>query len=406
MKKILLTLLIMICISSVTFAQTNIALDDFETTASSPNFNFSFSGGGYQTGSTASGDRPASTPYYQAGTRARQVSNATATLTSAAINTTGNNFITFRIRVMAMSLSSTSNGMDASDFVRVEISPNNGANYYNTVEITGNSNCYWSYSGGTGIANANYDGNATPVSYAPAGGGSRTSDGYGTIRIDGIPAVSQLRVRITMDCSSNSERWVIDNAQLLGTSLAPLPVKFGNIKAFEKMTGIQIDWTSYSEVDVDRYVIERSSNGSGFTSIGEVTALNSSNETPYGFFDAGPLPGISYYRLRNLDMDGKSGYSNIVRVDLRKDNKDITLYPNPVRSGGYISYGSANMAKGNYSASIFNAAGQQVFIQKFSHNGGAINQTIQLPASVRSGYYTLQLEHEGTKLAAKTFMVQ
>ena len=159
-------------------------------------------------------------------------------------------------------------------------------------------------------------------------------------------------------------------------------------------------------LNVDRYVIERSSNGSGFSAIGEVMALNTSNQTPYAFFDANPLPGISYYRLRNLDMDGKSGYSNVVRVDLRKDNKDITLYPNPVRSGGYISYGSANIAKGNYSARIFNAAGQQMFIQKFSHNGGAINQTIQLPASVRSGYYTLQLENEGTKLAAKTFMVQ
>lgn len=187
---------------------------------------------------------------------------------------------------------------------------------------------------------------------------------------------------------------------------SPLPVKFSNIRAYEKMNGIQIDWTSFSETDVDRYMIERSANGSSFSPIGEVIALNSSNEIAYGFFDASPLPGISYYRLRNLDIDGKSGYSNIVRVDLRKDIKEIILYPNPARSGGIISYSSANLARGNYSARIFNAAGQQLLVQQFSHNGGTINQTIQLPASARSGYYTLQLELEGTRLAGKTFMVQ
>ncbi len=197
--------------------------------------------------------------------------------------------------------------------------------------------------------------------------------------------------------------WALGNVAANGS---PLPVKFSNIKAYEKMNGIQIDWTSFSETDVDRYVIERSSNGSNFSPIGEVMALNSSNEIAYGFFDANPLPGISYYRLRNMDMDGKSGYSNIVRIDLRKDNKEIILYPNPARSGGIISYSSANLARGNYSARIFNAAGQQLLVQQFSHNGGTINQTIQLPASARSGYYTLQLELEGTRLAGKTFMVQ
>lgn len=186
---------------------------------------------------------------------------------------------------------------------------------------------------------------------------------------------------------------------------APLPVKFGNIMGYEKSAGVQIDWTAYSEENVAQYIVERSADGQHFSEVGTVAARNNASEIQYGFFDANPLAGYNFYRLRNVDIDGKNGYSNIIRVDLTKGGKDITVYPNPVR-GGNISYGSAQLAKGNYTVRIINAGGQQVFTQRFSHTGGAINQSVQLPASLNSGFYTLLLENEGAKVAAKTFMVQ
>lgn len=192
----------------------------------------------------------------------------------------------------------------------------------------------------------------------------------------------------------------------LGAQGAPLPVKFGNIKGYEKSAGVQIDWTAYSEENVAEYIVERSADGQHFTEVGTVAARNNASEIQYGFFDANPLAGYNFYRLRNMDIDGKNGFSNIVRVDLTKGGKDITVYPNPVRGGGIISYGSSQLAKGNYTVRIINAGGQQVFTQRFSHTGGAINQSVQLPVSLNSGFYTLLLESEGVKAAAKTFMVQ
>src|SRR5690606_37567554 len=105
----------------------------------------------------------------------------------------------------------------------------------------------------------------------------------------------------------------------------PLHVKFSNIKAYEKQAGIQLDWTSYQEVNVDNYVVERSADGVNFSMIGTVAALNSSNDTHYGYFDASPLAGTSFYRIRNVDLDGNSGFSNIVRVSLDKSVKDIRM---------------------------------------------------------------------------------
>jgi len=186
----------------------------------------------------------------------------------------------------------------------------------------------------------------------------------------------------------------------------PLPVKIGSIKAYEKAAGVQLDWTAFTEINADKYVIERSANGQQFTAIGEVAARNLSIASDYGFFDPNPLPGISFYRLRNLDQDGKSGYSNIVRVNLSKDGKGVIVYPNPVRAGAYLSYGSSQLAKGLYTARIFNAAGQQVFNQQFAHAGGAINQTIQLPAGMKAGIYAMQLSSEEITVSSRTFIVQ
>lgn len=186
---------------------------------------------------------------------------------------------------------------------------------------------------------------------------------------------------------------------------APLPVKLGPLTAFEKNNGVQIDWTAYSEENLDKYVVERSADGSQFLPIGDVDARNVTSESKYGYFDANPLPGISFYRLRNVDIDGKTGLSNIVRVNLSKSATDLRLYPNPT-TNGTISYQSTNLPKGNYSVRIFNAAGQQVYNQRMAHQGGAITQAIQLPAGLQAGLYNLRMESESTIIGTKTFMLQ
>ncbi|HRH39738.1 MAG TPA: hypothetical protein PK760_15415, partial [Flavobacteriales bacterium] len=65
------------------------------------------------------------------------------------------------------------------------------------------------------------------------------------------------------------------------------------------------------------FVIERGSSVDAFEPIGEVDASgNTWNETHYSWTDAQPLPGISYYRLRERDEDGTERVSAMVAVDL------------------------------------------------------------------------------------------
>jgi hypothetical protein len=184
----------------------------------------------------------------------------------------------------------------------------------------------------------------------------------------------------------------------------PLPVKFGDIKGYAKNSGIQIDWSVYTENNLSRYEVERSENGNHFISVGQTAAHNSIGKSDYSWLDAVPLHGTNFYRIKSVDLDGKYGYSIIIRVNLNQSGKGISVYPNPVQNG-YVSFQSADLQKGDYTLKILNNAGQEVYKQKFVHEGGAISQTISLPAGIRSGLYNLQLIN-GKEVTNKTFIVQ
>ncbi|MFN8283267.1 MAG: T9SS type A sorting domain-containing protein [Chitinophagales bacterium] len=194
----------------------------FSATIASDGFNnsssFSITGGAYYTGNSATGDRPASVPFFSEGTYSYGFTGASgsATLISPDYNSSTYSSIQMTLKVAAFSIGSTGNGVDGSDSVRIDVSPDGGTTWYNTVSLVGNSNAYWNYTA-TGNASTAYDGNNTTVVFAPAGGGSRTTDGYSTMSITGLPAVTNLKFRIFLQDNSTSERWVIDDFQLTGT---------------------------------------------------------------------------------------------------------------------------------------------------------------------------------------------
>lgn len=196
---------------------------DFEPSPASPTATYSASGGGILSGSSASGDRPAISPFYSGGTQAYSVVNGTATITFDAIDTSSLTDLALSMRLASFSIGSTGNGADVGDIVTVSISPDNGVNYYSTLRVLGNGNAYWSYADGAGVAETVYDGDASPVDYQPAAGGNRTTDGYSTLIVSNLPAVSQLRIRVTMLNNATAERWNIDDVQLtaVGTSFVP-----------------------------------------------------------------------------------------------------------------------------------------------------------------------------------------
>jgi hypothetical protein len=185
----------------------------------------------------------------------------------------------------------------------------------------------------------------------------------------------------------------------------PLPVLFANVKAYEKNGGVQIDWSNLTEKDVAGYSVERSSNGSEYTSIAQQLPLSNQNDkVDYSAFDANPLQGISYYRIKAVETTGKIVYSKVLSVSLGSANKGMSIYPNPVR-GNQVSIRLSNLKRGQYNLHVVNTAGQDIHRQAINNQGSTLTQTIDLPASIKAGVYNMIITGSDYR-ETKTFIVQ
>ena len=96
---------------------------------------------------------------------------------------------------------------------------------------------------------------------------------------------------------------------------------------------IRLRWSTAQEVNNDFFTIERSSSGVNFEEISEIPgAGNSIEELNYETYDNEPLEGISYYRLKQTDYDGKFVYFNIIGVSFEINDKEeciLKVFPNP-----------------------------------------------------------------------------
>src|SRR6185295_5499888 len=98
-----------------------------------------------------------------------------------------------------------------------------------------------------------------------------------------------------------------------------------------------LKWITATEINNDYFTIERSANGTHFENLLNVDgAGNSTVELAYKALDPSPYRGITYYRLKQTDFDGKFTYSNIVAVKL-SGHSNIDFWPNPATNSIDIS---------------------------------------------------------------------
>ncbi|HSY60846.1 MAG TPA: T9SS type A sorting domain-containing protein, partial [Cytophaga sp.] len=115
----------------------------------------------------------------------------------------------------------------------------------------------------------------------------------------------------------------------------PLPVKFISFTTVKDNGNVKISWQTIEEKDNDYYVVERSTDGINFTALTTVKGnKNSSSLISYIQYDDGPYLGTSYYRLKQVDLNGSFSYSSIAAVEFDSPT-DWVIYPNPSKDGSF-----------------------------------------------------------------------
>lgn len=171
------------------------------------------------------------------------------------------------------------------------------------------------------LIDTNNDGvfaNDTPI-------GGATSLGGGIYEFSGVSAIE------------NNLRFTIGTINSYQT---PLPVELSSFEVKnEKNKTITISWETLTERNCDYFLVERSKDGSNWELVSKTnTSGNSSSLKSYLSTDFSPYEGISYYRLKQVDLNGEFEYSDIRLIERKFNQKtDITIYPNPFEDELFIT---------------------------------------------------------------------
>ena len=123
-----------------------------------------------------------------------------------------------------------------------------------------------------------------------------------------------------------------------------LPVELVEFRAQKILSSNRLIWKTLSEINNDYFEILRSSDGFNFKSIGKVSGNGNSNKKiKYEFNDNRPTIGFNYYKLKQVDLDGRFEFSYVIKLE-NKSNK-IKIYPTNIINNIIIEIEDAESAK-------------------------------------------------------------
>jgi hypothetical protein len=175
---------------------------------------------------------------------------------------------------------------------------------------------------------------------------------------------------------------------------AALPVRLTKFTASQVVDRVDLNWETASESNNSHFVIERSTDNRDFKAIGEVKGKGNSNtKTRYNYSDKKPSPGKNYYRLKQVDLDGKSSFSQVIQVTQRSVPQSIILYPVPATSVIHLKLAADK--KENVTVSIIDRSGniKSSYPRKLDKGENILNFPV---SSLPTGNYLMQIKSEGT----------
>ncbi len=215
----------------------------------------------------------------------------------------------------------------------------------------------------------------------------------------------RVALRITGALGSGSVRLVLDNLVVSNSAvnaaascnLAPivdviLPVKMISFNAMLNNNKVDLKWVTASEMNSSHFVIEKSTDGNIFSDIGMVFSFGTTTEQKnYQYTDniSTSNSTVIYYRLRQVDIDGKFEYSTtrIIRIGKQTENNiTILAYPNPVTNELRVTVPNNWQGK-KITYTLVNANGQVA--KKSENNNGGQTEIVNV-TTLAPGLYIMK----------------
>lgn len=185
------------------------------------------------------------------------------------------------------------------------------------------------------------------------------------------------------DCSGTAEVTVTVDG-------LPLPVSLISFSAKAQPNGtVQLAWSTSDEKDNARYELEKSKDLISTNTFAQVAPLQSDGPVRnYAFVDEVPYKGRSYYRLKQIDLDGKENIYHWASV--HSGSSDYTVFPNPVVSRHFsLTLDEPETAV----LKLFTMEGKSVDLKVVGKKADLVN--LEIPAQLPPGIYLLSVEEKG-----------
>ena len=163
---------------------------------------------------------------------------------------------------------------------------------------------------------------------------------------------------------------------------------------------IELKWVTSSERNNAEYIVQRSTDARDWQDLITIKGNGStSSASHYRILDTTPITGISYYRLKQVDMDGLFGYSNIVSVKWENSWSEISVLPNPVTEELRVEFYNPRSDKIMFQ--VFNTYGELMF-----QRANVIAEHLEIDVSNwDSGIYIVQMLSNDRTVKNKRFII-
>lgn len=169
----------------------------------------------------------------------------------------------------------------------------------------------------------------------------------------------------------------------------PLPVALVSFSARLQPNGtVKLDWSVAAEKDHAFYELEKSADLEAINKFARLEPLATVDPLKkYSFTDENPYKGRSYYRLKQVDLDGKQTAYSWVSIAAGGDHG---IFPNPVLNGNF----SLKLDEPeNAVVKLFTADGKPMDFKAVLREDGTLN--LEIPAQTQAGLYMLSVEEKG-----------
>ncbi|MFK7933812.1 MAG: T9SS type A sorting domain-containing protein [Saprospiraceae bacterium] len=228
----------------------------------------------------------------------------------------------------------------------------------------------------------------------PSCGRGSTIDGLDDLLINGTEysdggcfennTSGTLSVSIFLRADRSDECITYQVSSSAGSSCIPLPIELNSFEAGVENDFVNVNWQTSTELNNDYMEVQRSRNGKDFTTVGKVAGAGTTDEPQdYSFIDKNPLPGVSYYRLKQVDYDGAFEIHRTAIV--QRKTAQLELQAVPTRTLNELTLYSSEILAVDATYEVVNTNGQVV--QRGQASAGTAEVIVNVSQLMQGTYF-------------------